>query len=952
MKKKILVAVLSALSAFSLFGLVACGGGGNGGDGAHTHSYSQRVVDATCDTDGYTEFTCSCGDKYVANKVDALGHDCTDYEYNNDATFEADGTETAKCNRCGEQDTRTVAGTMKIRFTFEEVEGGYALVNYNGEGEEEVAELVIPATYNDQPVVRIKSMTDGFNGYYKAKTKIVIPDSVKTIDDEVFASCSELVEIDLGGVETIGKKAFYYCPKLEKITISSSLKTLDLYAFKETKVKEIYYEGTADEWAQIDIKEGYDESGNYSFATDAMPQDTNTLLYLNGELATNVVFTEVTEIKPYTFSCFKSIETITFNNDLEVIGKGAFSDLQNVEKIVLPDSVTTVETYAFNGCGAFSVTLGANLQTIGEYAFSMGNLVEVVTKSTTITKDIIGNNYQYGCVGLNALSVIEDESDTNLQVIGDYLFFSGENRQANDRVDSYLLKYYGDDTEIVLPSSLSFGDYRIFDRVFKNNEQITKVIIPDCVINIGEQSFYNCVNLAEVIIGDGLTSIGREAFDSCTSLNSIDLNNVSSVGYAAFRNCSNLYSVVIKARYSVDDAAFAGCYRLVEVINLTTAQLEPGYTSLGGVAKYALKIFEARQSSSNIITTEDGFVVYVLGSTYNIINYVGESTEITIPNTIDGNAVKLASYAFAWNENISSVEIEGAVEGVGITEIADHAFAYNKNLMSVTIGEGVKTIGESAFSQCYGLSTIVIPESITSIGGYAFYYCQKITEINLGDNVTIIGVSAFENCSYLETFTVGNSLAIIENSAFSWCPKLTEVVLPDTVIYIGNYAFRWCSSITTFSMGNGVVEIGYYAFANCQKIEQLVLPSTLQTIGYNAFANCEALTSITVDNLITVISREAFYGCYNANEITLGDNVQTIEQSAFAYCHRLQTINMGANVTSIGSSAVLSFENLVTINYYGTVAEWNAIEKADDWFVPYYDGCTYKVVCSDGEVNP
>ena len=53
----------------------------------------------------------NCGKEY--GNLDASNHKYTNYKYNNDATYNADGTETATCdNGCGETDTRTKAGTM------------------------------------------------------------------------------------------------------------------------------------------------------------------------------------------------------------------------------------------------------------------------------------------------------------------------------------------------------------------------------------------------------------------------------------------------------------------------------------------------------------------------------------------------------------------------------------------------------------------------------------------------------------------------------------------------------------------------------------------------------------------------------------------------------------------------------------------------------------------------
>ncbi|MBR6701633.1 MAG: hypothetical protein IKI78_00670, partial [Clostridia bacterium] len=75
------------------------------------HKYTDTVTPPTCTERGYTTHTCSCGDSYIDSYENALGHSFGDYKYNNDATTERDGTETAKCERCTATDTRTKPGT-------------------------------------------------------------------------------------------------------------------------------------------------------------------------------------------------------------------------------------------------------------------------------------------------------------------------------------------------------------------------------------------------------------------------------------------------------------------------------------------------------------------------------------------------------------------------------------------------------------------------------------------------------------------------------------------------------------------------------------------------------------------------------------------------------------------------------------------------------------------------
>ena len=82
----------------------------------HEHAYTEEItVEATCETDGEKTFTCECGDSYT-EVIAATGH-VFNYVYNEDATYLADGTETATCENCDVTDTRIAEGTM-LTYTY------------------------------------------------------------------------------------------------------------------------------------------------------------------------------------------------------------------------------------------------------------------------------------------------------------------------------------------------------------------------------------------------------------------------------------------------------------------------------------------------------------------------------------------------------------------------------------------------------------------------------------------------------------------------------------------------------------------------------------------------------------------------------------------------------------------------------------------------------------------
>jgi len=126
---------------------------------------------------------------------------------------------------------------------------------------------------------------------------------------------------------------------------------------------------------------------------------------------------------------------------------------------------------------------------------------------------------------------------------------------------------------------------------------------------------------------------------------------------------------------------------------------------------------------------------------------------------------------------------------LSVTSIGEYAFNHNDKdyeLKPVTIGDSVRFIGERAFEDCCGLTSVIFGNHITTIGEYAFRKCENLTSIIIPNTVTSIGKGAFYGCG-LTSVTIPDSIIYLEPYVFCICP-LTSIIISNSVKYIGKCA--------------------------------------------------------------------------------------------------------------------------------------------------------------------
>ena len=195
-------------------------------------------------------------------------------------------------------------------------------------------------------------------------------------------------------------------------------------------------------------------------------------------------------------------------------------------------------------------------------------------------------------------------------------------------------------------------------------------------------------------------------------------------------------------------------------------------------------------------------------------------------------------------------------------KIGDNAFCDCSGLTSLTLPSGVTEIGNAAFEGCSGLASLTLPSGVTKIGDNAFCDCSGLTSLTLPSDVTEIGNAAFEGCSGLASLTLPSGVTKIGDNAFCDCSGLTSLTLPSGVTEIGNAAFEGCSGLTSLTLPSDVTEIGNAAFEGCSGLTSLTLPSGVAKIGDYAFHGCSGLTSIYVyAEKLPNMGNDVFEGC-------------------------------------------------------------------------------------------
>lgn len=575
---------------------------------------------------------------------------------------------------------------------------------------EYLEEVIIPGTVTTIANNAFESCT--------ALKHIEIPDSVTSLGANAFDYCYQLTDVVIGnGVTCIEENTFARCARLVKLTIGKGVQQIKENAFYQCNA--LHEVNLVDLAAWLRVSADNNSSPLCTY-------DSRKNLYINGELVTDLVIPEGTEIIPaYAFASCSNIQSVTIPASVKEIGEWAFTFCYQLSDIYLEDlrawteagekySDGFVSDYVpkrlfLKGEHVTTLKIPDGIEKIGAYAFAHMTQLEQIEIPDSV-KQI--DWYAFlGCSGLttmyfgSGLEIVDDIFCTGL--------IGGTNRfESCKSLVNFCVKDMASWINLAAASGyhnpLKVNENQKF--LYVDGELVSKAEIPESVTKIPDKAFYEFSQITEVSMPESVTEIGSEAFAYCANLENATVpGTVTALGSGAFRGCENLKDFQIPEKLTVIQSnTFDGCKKLENLV-------------------------------------------------------------------IPGSVTEIGEQAFLFCSGLKEIIIPDSV-----TKIGRQAFGACAAATVLYIGTGVEEIGGGAFIECENLVNVYIPDNVKSVGSYLFSGCSNLETAAWGRQLLVIGEGAFNKCPNLKCVAVPKSVKYIYAYAFEHSENLHCMVYEGT----------------------------------------------------------------------------------------------------------------------------------------------------------------------------
>ena len=477
------------------------------------------------------------------------------------------------------------------------------------------------------------------------------------------------------------------------------------------------------------------------------------------------------EKEEYVFECGDHLLGVLTDHVLTITGYGDMWDWEfngtpwfnvknDITSVQLPDGLTSIGNYAFDGCESLtSIDIPAGVTNIGFAAFSK-------------------------CYSLTSIDIPAGVTDIKTQTF----------------YNCYNL------TSVNLPAGVT----DIGNAAFYGCNSLTSINIPEGVTGIGNLAFNSC-GLTSIDIPASVTGIGDNAFSYCLSLNSVTCHAAEPpvLGDDVFGNIDRENIPLYVPKASIDKYKAAEQWKDFRIETASNMcgdhlfwEIKDGVLTITGygdmwnwddIKNYA-PWFDYQEEITSV-QLPDGLTSIGDYAFYSCISL----ESITIP----AGVTSIGTCAFIVCNALESITIPA-----GVTSIGENAFYYCYALTSISVSEENEhycDIDGVLFNKSKTIllqypsgrteESYTVPDGVTEIGVAAFFG-SGVKNIHLPEGVTVIGVSAFDH-SILETIYLPESLTGIGEGAFYYCGELKAIDIPAGVTNIGESAFSFCSDLTS-----------------------------------------------------------------------------------------------------------------------------------------------------------
>ena len=485
--------------------------------------------------------------------------------------------------------------------------------------------------------------------------------------------------------------------------------------------------------------------------------------------------------------------------------------------------------------------------------------------------------------------------------------------------------------ETVSPSSGgSYTVTEIADEVFSSCDNLTEVIFPSTITEIGEYAFYYSRDLTSITCyASTPPAMGENAFGTAdkTIPVYVPANALSSyqsnADWSEFTRTTYITFISNNLEYKL----LYTSPNQAEIIGYTTTPT--GVLNIPATVSHKGKDYSVITIAEEVFAECSGLTELVFPESLRTIgahafHYCQDLTSITCYNTTPPNvgesafegadktipvyvpAEALSSYRSNANwsvfTNLQAIVTEFTVGGLTYKVIDQTAKTVEVKsstdelpstvTIPPTVSYGgknytVTAIASSAFYQNQTITAITIFEGITSIGNNTFGRCFALTTVNIPASLTQMGDWVFDNCSALTAINVaggntayysGNGVLFNKDKTTLLCypagkPE-TDYTIPNSVTVIGVNAFAYCDALTQLTIPSSVTSIGEWAFDGCTALaEMTVLATVPPTLSENVFRN--------INRDIPVYVPAASLAAYQAAEVWKEFNLQAIMVNEF-----------------------------------------------------------------------